>query len=330
MNLWDTMQAESLKRLAKYETATNKRLAKYYKAEAARLDKEIAAFYQKYGTGQVVAYKNAVQAMTPAEQDLLFQDIDAFTASHPQFAHLVPVVRNAYQLTRLEGLQASLRMHELEDGIFESATIEKHLKQVGADAYKETASVTMAQYNPEIVKRFVDGLATTDVSDNVMNNKSKLARYLVEDISRGIARGDSYQRISKIITERYQRVSRNDAARLIYTQGTLVHNEATAGVVENDFDEYEISTVGDNKVCEICRGFEGKIFQFKDRKVGENFPPFHPWCRCSFLIHVEDREQWLRDHTAGGGVSEHAEKMLEAVEPQRPSEDDKKKKETKR
>lgn len=330
MNLWDTMQAESLKRLAKYETATNKRLTKYYKAEAARLDKEIAAFYQKYGTGQVVAYKNAVQAMTPAEQDLLFQDIDAFTASHPQFAHLVPVVRNAYQLTRLEGLQASLRMHELEDGIFESATIEKHLKQVGADAYKETASVTMTQYNPEIVKRFVNGLATTDVSDNVMNNKSKLARYLVEDISRGIARGDSYQRISKIITERYQRVSRNDAARLIYTQGTLVHNEATAGVVENDFDEYEISTVGDNKVCEICRGFEGKIFQFKDRKVGENFPPFHHWCRCSFLIHVEDREQWLRDHTAGGGVSEHAEKMLEAVEPQRPSEDDKKKKETKR
>ena len=315
-SLWEEMQDETLKRLAGYETTVNKRLQKYYKTEAQRLTDEIAAFYQKYGQNNIISYNNLMQALPPGDQDLLRQSINDFVAKYPQYARLAPVAENIYKLNRLEGLQASLRMHELNDGVFESQTIEKHLKQVGVDAYRETAQVTMAQYNPEIVKRFVNNLSTTNITDTVMNNKSKLARYLVEDISRGIARGDSYARLSKQIAERYQRVSRNDAARLIYTQGTLVHNEATAGVVENDFDQYQISTVGDAKVCEICRGFEGKIFEFKDRKVGENFPPFHPWCRCSFTIYVEDREQWLRDHTAGGGVSEAAEQELEAVEPE--------------
>lgn len=62
------------------------------------------------------------------------------------------------------------------------------------------------------------------------------------------------------------------------------------------FEKYRISTVGDGKVCTICRGAAQQVFDIKDRQPGVNFPPFHAWCRCTFTIVVDDWDKWLDDY----------------------------------
>lgn len=294
--LWNDMQKSILKKITVKESTLNKRLSAYFKQEAAKLDREIAAFYMRYGQNNIIQFRQVMDALPQVDKDLLYQDVQAFVTKYPKYAHLVPVRENIYKLNRLEGLQASLRMHQLESAGKEADMVAEHLRQVAIDAYKDTSEQLMQQYNPEIAKLFVNRLSATDVTDNIMNNKAKLMDYLASDIAQGMARGDSYARIAKAMAERYTKVSMRDMQRLVYTQGTLVYNEATAHVVEQDFEQYQISTVGDNKVCEICRGLQDKIFSFKDRQVGVNFPPLHPWCRCSFTIYVEDRDAWLNAH----------------------------------
>lgn len=296
VSLWNSMQKSLLNRVTKKEKTLNKRLLEYFKQEAAFLDNEIAAFYTKYGQNKVIQFRNVMQSLPDTDKAMLYRDIDAFLKKYPQYAHLLPIRENIYKLNRLEGLQASLKYHMLDRGIVEAGMVEEHLKDIALEAYKETSEQLMQQYNPEIARLFVNRLPSVDVTDNIMNNTAKLADYLSSDIAQGMARGDSYAKIAKAMRERYTKVSMRDMQRLVYTQGTLVYNEATAHVVEQDFEQYQISTVGDNKVCEICRALQDKVFDFKDRQVGVNFPPLHPWCRCSFTIYVEDRDAWLEAH----------------------------------
>ena len=71
-------------------------------------------------------------------------------------------------------------------------------------------------------------------------------------------------------------------------------NESSIQGFSEDFEQYEYSVVEDGHACPICTALDGKVFNIKDRVPGVNFPPMHPWCRCSFKIHVDDWSEWLK------------------------------------
>ena len=152
--------------------------------------------------------------------------------------------------------------------------------------------------NPDISKLFINiPWSNGEIfSQKIWNNTTKLANYLNSDIAQGIARGDSYERLTRRLRERFSSVSRNDAYRLIYTEGTYVMAEATMQPFTEDFEKYRLSTVGDGKVCSICRGVAREVFNISDRQPGVNFPPLHPWCRCTFTIEVDDWDKWMDDY----------------------------------
>lgn len=53
-------------------------------------------------------------------------------------------------------------------------------------------------------------------------------------------------------------------------------------------------------------------YNIKDRKPGVNFPPFHPWCRCTFEIVVDDWDKWLDDYVKRHKSSgEHLKDILQ-------------------
>lgn len=131
-------------------------------------------------------------------------------------------------------------------------------------------------------------------SQRIWNNAQKLADTLNNELAQGFARGETYEKLTKQITDKFETVSRNNAYRLIYTEGTYVMNESSIQGFSEDFEQYEYSVVEDGHACPICTALNGKVFNIKDRVPGVNFPPMHPWCRCSFKIHVDDWNEWLK------------------------------------
>ena len=320
MNYWQKRQQQLNKQLEKDEEKLKKRLSSYFDAEYRKLDKQIAAYYKQYGTDNVIQYRRLTESLSEEDKRLLMEQMDEFAKKYPQYASLMPVRESIYKLNRLEGLQYSVRMQQLEIGAVENEQLTAHLNrnaERGVNAAAEAMGFGKNFYanNPDISKLFVNVPWSNgeNFSQRIWNNTTKLANYLNSDIAQGIARGDSYERLTRRLRERFSSVSRNDAYRLIYTEGTYVMAEATMQPFTEDFEKYRLSTVGDGKVCSICRGVAREVFNISDRQPGVNFPPLHPWCRCTFEIVVNDWDAWMDEYVAKHG-GQTAEKQASNIE----------------
>lgn len=316
---WKKRQQQLNKQLEKDEEKLKKRLSSYFDAEYRKLEKQIASYYQQYGEDNVIQYRRMMESLPDADKRLLLEQMDEFAKKYPEYAYLMPIRESIYKLNRLEGLQYSIRMQQLEIGAIENEQISEHLNRQamrGANAAAETMGFGKNFYanNPDITKSFVN-VAWSDgenFSQKIWNNTSKLANYLNTDIAQGFARGDPYERLTRKLRERFGKVSRNDAYRLIYTEGTYVMAEATMQPFKEDFEQYRLSTAADGKVCSICRGIAQEVFNISDRQPEINFPPLHPWCRCSFTIEVNDWDTWMEEYEKryrNGQAEKVAERM---------------------
>lgn len=318
---WSDRQKQLYTQLEKDEKELTQRLTSYYRLEFGKLDKEIAAFYQKYGVNNIIEYRTVMEALPDNDRKLLIEQMEEFAKKYPEHAHLIPVRKNIYKLNRLEGLQQSVIMHQLNMGAVTKETLEKHLNKQALRAVNAAAEAmgfgrSFYIVSDDIVKRFVGvpWCNGKDFSERIWDNTNKLAYYLTTDISQGFARGDSYQKLTQQLKVRFTSVSTKDVYRLVYTEGTYVMAEGSMQPFTEDFEKYRISTAADGKVCSICSALARKEFYIKDRAAGVNFPPFHPWCRCTFEIVVDDWDEWIENYVNKHSADKpQAEKVLNNV-----------------
>lgn len=305
MSYWTKRQKQLKESAEKEEDRIKKRLSSFYDEELKRLEREIAAYYQEYGEDNVIAYRNLIQSLSNEDRALLMKRMDEFAEKYPQYADLMPVRESIYKLDRLQGLQYSVSMSEANIAGYTAEQIQAYetsLAHKGLNYAMETLGFGKNFYavNSDIVKSFVNvpWCNGENFSTRIWNDTQKLAQYLNQDLAQGFARGDSYDRLVRQIRQRFSRVNRRDAYRLVYTEGTYVMAESSMQPFTEDFSQYRISTVEDGRVCQICRAMSEKVFEIPERQPGINFPPFHPWCRCTFTIEVNDWDQWMDDYVA--------------------------------
>ena len=322
MSYWTNRQEQLKKTAEKDEVAIKKRLSKFYDAEFKRLDKEIAAYYQKYGENNVVEYRQLMESLSDEDKRLLMQQMDEFRTKYPQYADLMPVRESIYKLDRLQGLQYSVYMAQANIAGYTNEQIKEYeisLAQKGLNYAMETLGFGKNFYsiNSDVVRQFVDVAWSNgeNFSTRIWNDTQKLAQYLNQDMAQGFARGDSYDRLVRNLKKRFDRVNRNDAYRLVFTEGTYVMAESTMQPFKDDFEQYRLSPVLDGRTCPICRGLREQVFLISERQPGVNFPPIHPWCRCSWEIVVDDWDAWMDEYVRKHGGNPNA-----ASDVQKPSE----------
>lgn len=239
--------------------------------------------------------------------------MDDFAAKYPQYANLMPIRESIYKLDRLEGLQYSVFMTEAEIAGYTNEQMTEYLtklSQRGINYSMETLGFGKNFYsiNSDVVKQFVDvpWCNGENFSTRIWDDTQRLAQYLSHDLAQGFARGDSYDRMVRQLRQRFGRVNRKDAYRLIYTEGTYVMAEATMQPFKDDFTQYRTSPVLDGKTCQVCRNMRHQVFDIADRQPGVNFPPFHPWCRDSWEIYVDDWDKWIDDYVEKHGGNPNA------------------------
>lgn len=316
MSYWSDRQDQLRKAAEKDEAAIKKRLSKFYDAEFKRLDKEIAAYFQKYGENNVIEYRTLLQSLDEADRTLLMEQMDEFAEKYPQYAHLLPVRESIYRLDRLQGLQYSVFMSQANIAGYTNEQIaqyEAKLAQQGLNSSMETLGFGKNFYsiNDNIVREFVDVPWCNDenFSARIWNDTQRVANYINQDMAQAFARGDSYDRIIKNVQRRFG-VNRSNAYRLVFTEGTYVMAESSIKPFEEDFTQYEYSPILDSKTCEICRALNGKVFEISERQPGVNFPPMHPWCRCTWVPYIGDVNQWLDNYAQRHNIE--AQRLEEA------------------
>lgn len=287
--------------LEKGEEALKKKLSRLYDCESKKLEKEIAYYYQKYGKDNVLEYCQMMKRLTKEEATMLYEDMDNFFRLHPEHAALKPVRESIYKLNRLEGLQLSIMKQQLGLSSEEAALIGDHLLSYTISTYEGVQGlIPFNQFDGRAAKQVGQKIIKdTDFEERLLANREKLADYLNNDIAKGIARGDSYDKLSKQIRDRFDGVSRRSAYRLLYTEGTRMFNRANSeAFAEVGINQYRYCTAGDNRVCSDCKALDGNVYDISEASDGTNYPPMHPWCRCHTEL-VVDWDKWLNDRIAG-------------------------------
>lgn len=308
---WAERKAALLAQMDSDEQKLFKKLDLLYAKEAAKLEREIAAYYAQYGEKNVIQYRKLLASLSAEDVSLLMEKMEEFGKKYPQYAHLLPVRESIYVLNELEAVQLSMRIQQLEIGAIEQDELKAHfdvLAQRAANLAAEQMGFGSNFYavNAQLVTATV-GAAWSQgkaYSERIWENREKLATYLNDDFAKLIARGIPYDQCVKELSERFDHVSKSDIRRLIYTEGTFLFNEAQAQVHETEFEFCAISCA-DSRACKICKDLQreqrDRPIRISERKPGVNFPPMHPWCRCSYTIEVDDWDAWIDAYVEARG-----------------------------
>jgi len=323
---WQRRTDALLAQLERDEERLYEKLGKVYDSEAAKLERDIAAYYQRFGVDGVIEYRRLLESISPEDERLLYEKMEEFAAKYPQYAHLMPIRATIYKLNEMEAIQYGIRLQQLEIGAIEQEAVEAHLtkyarKAANLAAEQDGQGADFYTYDSDIVKLTVNS-AWADgehFSERIWGNRENLAKYLNDDFGKLIARGVNYEKCVSELRKKYENTSRKNVKRLVFTEGTFIFNEAQARAHEGTYEYYSLSTCADKKVCEVCADIERRSketpIRFSERAPGVNFPPLHPWCRCCYTVAVTDWDAWIDSYVLEHGGDPVSERQVsEAVQ----------------
>lgn len=121
-------------------------------------------------------------------------------------------------------------------------------------------------------------------SDRIWDNKTQLQAIIEKGLMDCVARGVSRTELTKELMKLPQKVGFANADRLARTELAFIQNQATYEKFQQaGIENYMILDTGDDRECDDCEKKTGKVYKMKDAKIGINWPPFHPNCRCTVL-----------------------------------------------
>ena len=124
--------------------------------------------------------------------------------------------------------------------------------------------------------------------DRVEANTKDMDKKLRLVIIQGIKRGWSIEKMTEVFrtitgTAAYK------AARLLRTETMAVYSKVTKEMYLEKGIEY-IEIIGDAACGGICLDYVGEAIPLREAELGDDLPPYHPNCACSFCAYEEFEE----------------------------------------
>lgn len=316
MNSRDYWQRRSEDRFLKAEAdigAAQKTLAQAFERSQREIQSQIDAFYGRYAKNNAVSLAEAQKALSLPELRDFRDDLQAFRKlaldSMSTFNLELENLSMQARVTRLQALKC--RMDEVIERLYigQRELISGAAAEIYSDQYHRTLfdadqyagfHAEFARVNDAAVKRLLDypfdGLM---FSTRLWRQSEDLKPQIQQLVNRMFVTGKPPQDFADELAARFG-VKAKEAYRLLYTEGAFVAEQATLDAYrEDEIDRYEYTAALDAKTCSDCGNLDGKRFAVKDAKPGINYPPMHPWCRCTTVPVVEgitpDGTRFARD-----------------------------------
>ncbi|HEP5093988.1 TPA: minor capsid protein [Streptococcus pyogenes] len=280
------------------------------------IEKEIESFYQRYADKEKIdlseARKRASELDISAYQKKAKELIakaeklrkEGRTVTKADFTHQenadmaiynLAMKTNALELLRLN---IDLEMQELANGehkLTKKFLDEGYRKEVEFQAGLLGLSVA-SQAN---VKNLADAVINANFkgakwSDNIWDRQDKLRSIISQSVQSAILKGKNGLTIARDIRREFD-VSASYAKRLAITEHARVQMEVgRLSMAENGFAMFDI--LPEPKACDVCKDIAKHGPYHLDKwRIGENSPPFHPYCRCAVVGLDKKQEEKVND-----------------------------------
>ena len=292
-------RSEELDKVAKMtEKEVMKKLSALYRDAFRSIEKEVNDFMMKYAVDHKLDYATVTQMLTPidlAEYNEKIQELHAmYRDTKSEYIKIeIERLKARSKITRLRALQDAINVELCKVTHEYQMTLEDALIGLFSDQYAKACELmgVMAPGIPrEAIKKIIEyPYAGKMFSDRIWDNKDALVKYIQQDLTVGIIRGDSIQKMARQLKKDLN-VLYYQAERLVRTETNYAMNQAhlkgykDSGVVE----KYEFLAAHDKRTSKLCRDLDGKMFELSKAVVGENYPPMHPNCRSTVVPVLED------------------------------------------
>lgn len=280
---WDKRALERLTNSEKQSNEYIKRIQRIYELAFRNISNDIENVYFNYSKNTGLDVEKLKKLLSVKETDKVWKNLKR--------QGLDKYIKNNYKsrISRLEQIQAQI--YAKAKLIYPKEELQNTMcyKGIVNNSYYKTFYDTQVGtgYNfgfNKIDDNLINSILNErwsgkNYSDRIWTNTDILAESLSTIVGGGLLSGQSIEKTTKQLRDRFN-VSKYYAERLVRTESAHFHNEADAMAYEEmGVDEYVFVATLDNRTSEICQSMDNKKFSYKDRKLGENYPPLHPNCR---------------------------------------------------
>ena len=284
---WLKRSEELDKVAAKVEKEVMKELSALYRDAFRSIEKEVNDFMMQYAKDHKLDYATVTQTLTPIDLAEYNQKIEELYAMYrdtgSEYIKIEIDRLNARaKITRLQALQDAINVELTKVTHEYQMTLEDTLIGLFTEQYKEVSElmgVMAPVINREAIKTIIEyPYAGKMFSDRIWDNKDALVKHIKQNLTAGIIRGDSIQKMSRQLKKDLN-VLYYQAERLVRTETNYAMNQghlkgyADSGVVE----KYEFLAAIDSRTSKLCKNQNGKVYKLSDATVGVNYPPLHPF-----------------------------------------------------
>lgn len=280
---WDKRATERLSEAEKTSNVYIERIKKIYEQAYKDIDGEIARVYKNYSKETGLDIQKLKELLTRSETKKTWEEMKR--------QGLDKYIKDNYKsrISRLEQIQAQIYAKAKQ--IYPKEELEQTMcyKGVINDSYYKAVYDTQMGTGYDFSFNKIDDNLLNSVlnekwsgknySERIWGNTDILADSLSQVLGGALLSGQSIEKTSKQIKDRFK-VSKYYAERLVRTETNHFNNEADAIAYEDmGIKKYVFVATLDNRTSEICQNMDNKVFNYKDKEVGVNFPPLHPNCR---------------------------------------------------
>ena len=292
-------RSEELDKVAKMtEKEVMKKLSALYRDAFRSIEKEVNDFMMKYAVDHKLDYTTVTQMLTPIDLAEYNQKIEELYAMYrdtgSEYIKIEIDRLNARaKITRLQALQDAINVELTKVTHEYQMTLEDTLIGLFTEQYKEASEllgIMAPVINREAIKTIIEyPYAGKMFSDRIWDNKDALVKHIKQNLTAGIIRGDSIQKMSRQLKKDLN-VLYYQAERLVRTETNYAMNQghlkgyADSGVVE----KYEFLAAIDSRTSKLCKNQNGKVYKLSEATVGVNYPPVHCNCRSTVIPVLED------------------------------------------
>ncbi len=274
-----------------------KNLESQYNIAIAEIDKQIAAWFQRFAKNNGISLAEAKKLLNSNELEEFRWTVAEYirhgeeNALSGEWTKQLENASSRVHISRLDSLKIQLRQEAeaLHGGQLQAT--ESLLGEIYREGYSHTAfevqkgigfAWSFVGVDSTRLEKVLARPWTADgqtFRDRVWTNKDALVNSVNTQITQMIMRGEAPDKAIKNIAHQFN-VSKKKAGRLVMTESAAFASFSQKDCYDDlGVEKYEIVETPDTETCEVCGELDGKVFNMSDFQVGTTAPPFHPWCR---------------------------------------------------
>lgn len=303
------------KRFSAVEEMRNKRgrltvdqIAPHFDRAQASIDKEIRAWYQRFADNNEISVVDAKKLLKKNELEELQWDVSEYIKRGRENAvsqEWLKELENAsakFHISRLEALKLHTQNAAEQAFAVEQNKLTECLTDTWKQDYYHTAyemqkgfqvGFDVAQVDNRRVTKLLDKPWTADqmtFSDRIWKSKAQLLDSVSTELTQMCILGKAPDEAINNIAKRMN-VAKSQAGRLVMTENAYFGSDAQKQCYKDlDVEQYQIVATLDSRTSDICRHFDGKVFDMKDYEPGVTAPPFHVYCRTCTVPYFADND----------------------------------------